>query len=342
MLRTITILVNFIFLGAAVWLGIYVVSRSPRSAVAWLTGLTLWSGAGIFLNTLLALIPPPYTLGSPGWVQLLIPFWTSEIFDFGWMWWLQGWLFVPTAAFWLHATTLMRPGGMNHWRWGLVIFGYAAALTAILLMSYTELIIAYVDGNPLVLNTLKPGSFYYFFMTLLLIFTGISIFNLIDSARKASTRIKRRQFVLLASATFTAILAAPVTIGAAIIESSVPRVIISILLGIAVLLIGYGVVVFSALVEGRTIRRDFRFSVVSISIVSLVYLIAAGISVFVLEASTSVYLYVLLLAICTHSLIDISRRRFDSNINKQDYRALRENIRYMASQTEQSGLDEFL
>ena len=74
MLLFITILTNFVFLIAAVWLGIYVVTRSPRSLIAWLTGLTLWSMAGLFLNLLLALNPPPLPQNLPGWMTALLPF----------------------------------------------------------------------------------------------------------------------------------------------------------------------------------------------------------------------------------------------------------------------------
>ncbi len=58
MLYSITLIANLEFLVAAVWLGIYLVTRSPHSLVVWLTGLTLWSIAGLFLNLLLALTPP--------------------------------------------------------------------------------------------------------------------------------------------------------------------------------------------------------------------------------------------------------------------------------------------
>ena len=58
MLYSITLIANLEFQVAAVWLGIYLVTRSPHSLVVWLTGLTLWSIAGLFLNLLLALTPP--------------------------------------------------------------------------------------------------------------------------------------------------------------------------------------------------------------------------------------------------------------------------------------------
>ncbi len=65
MLYSLTIIFNFVFLVVAVWLGVYLVTRSPHSLVAWLTGLTLWSIAGLFLNFLLALTPPPCLENSP-------------------------------------------------------------------------------------------------------------------------------------------------------------------------------------------------------------------------------------------------------------------------------------
>ena len=75
MLHTFTVVVNFIALAVAVWLGIYIVTRSPRSAIAWLAGLALGSLAGFFFNVLLALNPPP----SPA----LLPLWMRPCSGFG-------------------------------------------------------------------------------------------------------------------------------------------------------------------------------------------------------------------------------------------------------------------
>ncbi len=61
MLRPLTIFINFLALAGAVWLGVYLVTRSPRSLIAWLTSLTLWSLAGLFLNVLLAVYPPNHS-----------------------------------------------------------------------------------------------------------------------------------------------------------------------------------------------------------------------------------------------------------------------------------------
>jgi hypothetical protein len=342
MLTTVTVLANYIFLGAAVWLGIYVVSRSPRNPVAWLTGLTLWSGAGLFLNTLLALLPPPIGPESPEWVQFLVPFWTSKIYDLGWVGWLQGWLLIPAVAFWLHATTLMRPGRTNYIRLAWVIFAYICALTAIILLRRTTLVIASAYGDPLFLNTLKPGGLFFMYIALLMLFIYLNLYNLFDSARKSSPGAPRKQFLSLGYATLIAGLVALVTLAATLLELSIPRVVLSFSLGIAVMMIGYGVAGYSALVESRTIRRDFLFSLISISLITLFYLIGTWILGQLFGTPPAVYLFVMLLAIITHSMLDFSRRQLDISLFRQDYRNLKDEHRKMADSTIGVGLDEFL
>jgi hypothetical protein len=51
----------------SLWLGCYVITRSPRSRLAWQSSLTLWSLAGIFLDSLVAINPSPATNWWPGW-----------------------------------------------------------------------------------------------------------------------------------------------------------------------------------------------------------------------------------------------------------------------------------
>ena len=90
MLYTFTVIVNLVALAVAIWLGIYIVTRSPRSQIAWLAGLALWSIAGYFLNVLLALNPPPSPALMPLWVRPLMWFWPPDTLEGGWSNWLQG------------------------------------------------------------------------------------------------------------------------------------------------------------------------------------------------------------------------------------------------------------
>src|SRR5512138_1491449 len=170
MLYSITVLVNFITLAVAVWLGIYLVSRSPRSAVAWLAGLTLWSIAGFFQNVLLALNPPPSPAILPVWLQPLLWFWPSGAFEHGWGNWLQGWQITPAIMFWHHLTVEIRWGRMNPWRWTRVLIGYAIAIAAIIGQRFTPWVFTSGSGDPLYLTTLIPGPLYPVYMFFLILY----------------------------------------------------------------------------------------------------------------------------------------------------------------------------
>lgn len=95
-LYQITFFVNFLGLIASLWLGMYLVTRNPRSPTAWLTALTLWSLGGLFLNILLALSPPPIPAFRPSYLRFLFPFWPSGTMEeSNANAWLQGWSVAP-------------------------------------------------------------------------------------------------------------------------------------------------------------------------------------------------------------------------------------------------------
>lgn len=75
MLLPITFLVNFLALATGLWLGLYIVTRSPRRWVSWLASLTIWCLSGHFLNVLLALAPLPTPAGAPDWLDAVLQFW---------------------------------------------------------------------------------------------------------------------------------------------------------------------------------------------------------------------------------------------------------------------------
>ena len=54
-----TIAVNLLALVLAIWLGLFLVSRSPKYLVAWLTALTLWFMAAMFLGVIAGDQPTP-------------------------------------------------------------------------------------------------------------------------------------------------------------------------------------------------------------------------------------------------------------------------------------------
>lgn len=341
-LHTFTVSINFIFLITAFWLGIYVVTRSPRSMVAWLTGLTLWSLAGLFLNVFLALNPPPIVESPPWWLRLLMPFWPEGAMESGAGGWLQGWLVAPAVAFWHHATILMRPGRRDRWRAVRVIFVYMAALVAILIHVNTSLIFDDVSGDPLYLNSMQAGSLFPLFFALLIIFTTMSLVNLFRSGHHALPGMPKKQFDILILATLIAGMIGPVGILGFVIKAPVPMAVFSLLLGIAVIMLGYGVARYSALMEGRTIRRDFMYNAISIGSITLLYLAAAWLSVRIYNVQIVAFIFVILLAIVTHSLIDIGRQAMDSLFFLKEKRQLRANLRSLAHFVGEQSLEENL
>ena len=342
MLITTTILINFGFLMTAAWLGIYVITRNPRSLVSWLTGLTLWSVAGLFLNMLLALNPPPLGQEYPVWMNVLLPFWTEDIIKETSSSWLQGWLVVPAIVFWHHVTILLRQGGMNPWRWTRVIIGYLVALATILLLVYTNLIFAKDAGDPIYMNTFNPGPLYPLVMVLLILFTIFCLINLFRSSRAAPSVMQKNQLSILILATFIAGLTGPVEVITEIYSIGAPRVSLSILLGIAVVLIGYGVAQYSALVQGRTIRRDFIYNAIAMLVISALYILVTRISAQFFDVPPAVYIFIVLLAIITHSLIDFSRQFLDYIFFNRERRKIRHTLNLLAESVGESSISERL
>ena len=219
MLFSFTIAVNFIALSIALWLGLYVITRSSRSLVAWLTGLTMWSIAGLFLNVLLALNPPPVPEQFPDWLRLLLTLRYEGALEAGSSDWLQGWWVAPAIMLWHHVTMLMRPGPLNPWRWARILAGYGLAAAAIYFQSNTALIFEVTTGDPLYINALQAGPLYLFFFAALVFYTAASLYNLIRSARIAPAMMPRKQLLTLIAATLVAGLAGPL----AIAGSATPR-----------------------------------------------------------------------------------------------------------------------
>jgi hypothetical protein len=335
-LRLLTIVINFLTLAGAVWLGVYLVTRSPRSLIAWLTGLTLWSLAGLFLNVLLAVYPPPSAVSTSSWLRIILPFWpVTEINEPSA--WLQGWSVAPAIAFWHHATTIMRPGRLNTWRWIRVLSAYALAIAAIILQASTPFLFPVGGGDPLYLNTLQAGPLYPVFATGLVIFSAASLINLLRSAHETPFYMPRRQLNTLAAATLVAGLVGPVSIAGSALGYPIPMLAISLPLGIAVGLIGFGVARYSALMEGRTMLRDFLYNALAVGSVMLFYLVVISLLAAAYALPAILTILVVTLAIFTHALISLARTALDTIFFRGRTRELRTSLRNLARLAAEQG-----
>ncbi len=327
MLYVLTVVVNFLSLAVAVWLAIYIVAQSPRSAIAWLAGFTLWSVSGLFFNVLLALNPPPAPALFPLWLRPLLWFWPPGAFEHGWGNWLQGWQITPAVMIWHHLTTLLRPGRLTPWRITRIVSGYAIALAAALGQRYTSLVFTSTSGDPLYLTSLVPGPLYPFYLAALFAFASFSLINLGRSVAAASSRLQATQLRLMAIATLVAVLASIMAFVSYQITLRVPRVILTALLAIAIFLIGYAFARYSALAQGRILGRDFTYDGAAVLVVAGLYLAVVWGLVIAYGVPMAAIAVVVILAIVTHSLVDMSRRAFDVVFYRRDTRRLRAGLR---------------
>ena len=337
-LYQITFTLNLFALLIALWLGLYVVSRNPRSSTAWLTALTLWSLGGLFLNILLSLSPPPVPAFRPSGLRFLFPFWPSGTFESGASAWLQGWSVVPSIVFWHHATLLMRPGKMNAWRWTRVIFAYLIAIAAIEVQAFTQILFSVEGGDPLYLNSLRAGPLYSVFGIALIGLTVMSIINLARSAYIAPNEIIRRQLMTLVTGTVVAGLVAPVSlVSSGLNLFPMPMVVMSSVLIVFVGTVGYGVARYSALVQKRTMDHDFFYNLIGILIVSGIYILAGWILFFAYEAPKVIVIFFPMLGVFTHTSLNAASVFLDWFFYHGDTRRLRgklHDLRRLAGESE--------
>ena len=334
----LTFAVNFLALMTALWLGLYLVTRNPRAPTAWLTALTLWALGGLFINTLLALSPPPVPAFRPSGLRFLFPFWPSGLFEQGANAWLQGWSVIPSIAFWHHTTMLMRPGKMNTWRWVRVISAYIIAIAAIEVQAFTQILFSVEGGDPLYLNSLQAGPLYSVFGAALIGLTVLSVINLARSAYVAPNEIIRRQLRTLVAATIITGLIAPVSlVSSGLNLFPMPMVVMSGVLAVFVAMVGYGIARYSALVQKRTIDRDFFYNLIGILTVTIVYTAGSWILVLAYDAPRVIVIFFPLLGVLTHTLLNAASMFLDWFFYRGETRRLRTNLhglRRLAGETE--------
>ncbi|MBV6397279.1 MAG: hypothetical protein HFACDABA_02889 [Anaerolineales bacterium] len=322
---------NFLALIFSFWLGAYLITRNPRTTTAWLTALTVWSLGGLFLNVLLALNPPPIPEYRPSWLRFLFPFWASGAYDEGASAWLQGWSVAPSIVFWHHATLLMRPGPLNLWRKARVAAGYVVGIAAIEMQAFTQIVFAVEGGDPLYLNSLQAGPLYSFFGIALILLTVTCTVNLARSASVAPNETARHQLKLLTVATLVAGLSGPLSLIASGLNLfPVPEVAMTLILAVFIAMIGYGVARYSALVEGRTIRRDFFYNLMLIAGITIFYVLATRLLVLSYHAPSVITLFIPILAIFTHSAMTLAPRLLDRIFYPDETRRLRSNLRSLS------------
>jgi hypothetical protein len=270
-------------------------------------------------------------------------FWLAETLAESQNHWLQGWSVAPAVVFWHHATILMRPGGLNVWRWVRIWTGYLLAILAIIAQANASILHTPAGSDPLYLNSLQAGPWYAFFGLALVILTFYSAVNLLRSARSAPSKVLRKGFHLMAFATLVAGVVAPFSILGSLLGLPVPMVVISLFVLLPMVIIGYDVARYSAMMEGHTIQRDFLYNLFLLALVVVVYLLASAFLIVVYQAPTAVIVFIPVLAVVTHSLMSTASRLLDRMFIREERRQLRSNLqRLMRLAVEGADQDESL
>jgi len=312
-LSQFTFFVNYAAFIIVLWLGLYLVMHNPRYPISWLTALTLWSLATLFLHYLLE---PTFLPGRD--------------FELSSNRWFQGLAVAPALAFWHHATMLMRPKQLNPWRWTRILVAYLLAAAAIVVQASTQIWSRTAGGNLLYLNSRQAGPLYPIFGGALLVFVAASMINLIRSARATPAILPRKQLLTLAWATLVAGLSGPAMMIGMFAGLPIPTMVISLLLSGTVGLIGYGVARFSALMQGRIIHHDFFYNLAVIALVGAVYIPVCWTLMKVYQASPVIFILIPTLAVITHSLINPAYRMIDRLYLRRETRQMRADLQRLS------------
>lgn len=343
MAYTVALLTNFAGLILSVWLGVYILTHSRRSPVAWFSGLTLWALASVFAHILLGIFASPAPASQPIWLRVIFPIWPQETYKTGIVGWTQGWAACLGVIFWYHTTTLLLPGRSGLWRRVGLSAVYTVGFAAMFLQAYTPYLFTVERADPFLIDTLRFGILYPLFAFFLLLFSVLSVNNLVRASGHSSSIIEKKQYNILVLASLAASLAAAVSITGSIPAFSVPAMLVSIPLLVAVSCFGYGVARYSAMMEHRVLRRDIIYSAAATSLVVVLYM---GVIIWLrvsYEIPESVIVFLIPLVILSHSVIEEVRRVLDRFIYDRRTRELRASLRNMSRMAgEQASLDEIL
>jgi hypothetical protein len=310
-LTTLTTVTNFAGLVVSLWLGFYIVTRSPRSQISWLASGTLWALTGYFLNNL------TYVQGPPG---SRLPWW-------------WGWSVALAVPLWSHlSVTLLPEEAARRQRWWVPLV-YLVTLNLVAMEAFTPWIFEGVTTEPsLYSSAQQPGPLYPLFVLYLIAVPLLSTYNLTLASRQARNPVIRKQLGLLAWAAALAVFAGAYNGAAVWLGLRAPLVISSLALAGGVGLLGYAVARYNALVEGRVLGVDLPYTALAMGLVVAAYLLAAWISNVIFGVPFMAFVFVLMLAVISHSLYDRGRSLLDTLFYRQRYRHLRSNLRDVVSQ----------
>ncbi len=309
-LSALTTFVNLFALAASLWLGFYIITRSSHSDLSRLAALTLWSLSCFFLYNSIAInVPGSQALA---WLRYII---------------------IIVLPLWLHVTVLLLPERARRAPRALagVAVTYVVALVLFAVGAASTGFVSNPSGRPAIYTSARSaGPFFFVFLVLLVVVYGASILNLRCVQRCVRDAPLRQQFRWLVVATVLSGLGG-LYLGTGIqLNADWLTLPGDAALAAGVLLLGYAVARYSALLEGRRIERDFRYTLLAVGSLTAFYLLV----VLVLYWGGHISFLTLVLTavgtICFNSLYDGLRVALDRLFYHGRFQQLRSNLRALA------------
>lgn len=301
--------ITLVSITVALWLGLYLVTRASDSRRAWLSALTVWAVGAWFIHNVLQTSLPHYR--EVAWL----------------LWFGQAIKFAPTLWFHLscqllYETTPVSPRQNILLRW---VIG----------LSYGVTLLQVLDTGRGFVNMATPEEIpsYGLFLALLFILPLWAMWNFYRALVQVRFPVLRRQFLHLLVATAVAYVGGLYTGMGIYFRWNLLFFPSYAVLAVGVILLGYGVVKYDALVEGRSIERDALYSIAGVGIVTLFYTLVALILWVTGAIGISALVTFLVCAVITHTLSDGGRTILDRLFYRGHLRKLRTDLRQLAQET---------
>lgn len=308
-----TTLVNLVALAGAEWLGFYLVTRSPRSLLSWLTAFVLWALGAYFFYTALAVNE---TVGrGSSWTQQIV---------------------IIVAPLWFHITVLLTQArdSARVTRWDrfnrvLVPCLYLFTVSLIAIGLFSQLVVIPVRSDSVNYRN-APGPLYPLVIILFLVSLVPALLNLRHARQVTRDPNLRPRYTLLIAATLLATSGGLYLATNLLLGTGFPALIGDVLLVAGIFMLGYAVARFSAFLEGRSMTRDFVYTLLVVGALTLFYALV----VFVLFVGDRLSFLALALTIvgmvAANSLFDGVRLTLDRLFYHGRFRELRANLRLLS------------
>lgn len=334
LLAWLTTFVCLLGLAASLCLGLYVVTRTPRSRLSWLAALTLWSLSAFYLHTAL-LVARPESGALPllrpavaialalGFhlVLLLPPEREPQPHDF----------YLPVLQ--IPKGLARRLGRLEPTiRRAGVPLAYGLALLLLLAgVLPTGRPPAAPDGPVLCLSDRLAGPLYPLSLVHLLLLEVLALLH-VWTRRQAgeNVRQRRRHDPLLAALVLTGLGGLYLSLGVWL-GLRLPSLPGDVAVGIAGLVLAYSVARHNALLEGRALKRELLYITLVIGAFTLSYVAVAELLYLGGHTfSTLTVILIIMVAVTSLMLYDGLRSTLDRLFYREQYRQLRANLRALA------------